>query len=106
MNVADLMLARAQVGLAYLLAGGFLGILGILLFHSSTMSATEVTILTGLLSVLGTILTLVMNYFFARQRPPTLPDPAQVTTTTETPNATTTTTTLPIQPVEPAKAKS
>jgi hypothetical protein len=96
---ADLLLARAQVGLGFMILFGFLAILAALLFHTGTMSSTEVTILTGLLSVLGTILTLVMNFFFARQRPPTLPDP----TTTSSTTTTTTTPTLPVSPANPSK---
>ena len=72
----DKLLAHAQIGLAFLIAIGFLAMLGILLFHSTTLTTEGTTIVTGLLSVLGTILTLQMNFFFARHRPAaqTLPD--------------------------------
>ena len=71
MNQIDLLLARAQVGLAFLAMIGFLAILGILIFYQSQLTPTTTTVLTGLLSVFGTILTMMMNYFFARQRPGT-----------------------------------
>jgi hypothetical protein len=89
MNV-DLMLARAQIGLAFLFAIGFLVILGVLIFYQANLTPTVTTILTSLLSVFVTILTLQSNYFFARTRPPTLPDPANTVTV-----ATTTSTTTP-----------
>ena len=88
----DLLLARAQIGLAYLFAVGFIGILAMLVFQPINLTPTATTILTGLLSVFGTILTLQMNYFFARQRPPTLPDPTNTVTVA---TATTTSTTTP-----------
>lgn len=87
MNDVDKLLARAQVGLAFLVAMGFLAILGVLLFHGATLSSTAVTIVTGLLSVLGTIFTLQMNYFFARHRPQGLPDDASDPNPTQPPPA-------------------
>jgi hypothetical protein len=93
LNDVDRLLARAQVGLAFLFAIGFIAILGALMFLSKDLSATATTVLTGLLSVFGTILTLQMNFFYARQRQPALPDPTTTTTT-----ASTTTTTLPSPP--------
>lgn len=80
----DLLLARAQVFLAILFAGGFLGLLCGLIFFHSDMSATVLTTVTTMLTVLGTLLTLQMNFFYARQRPHALPDPATTTTTTVT----------------------
>lgn len=65
----DLILARAQVGLAFFFAGGFLGCLVILFFNHATMTPQELTIVTGLTGVLGTIVTQQSGYFFARQRP-------------------------------------
>lgn len=77
MTMADIdkLLARAQVGLAFLVAGGFLLILTVLLFHSTQLTQPVVGIATSLLGVLGTIFTLQMNYFFARHRPQSLPEP-------------------------------
>lgn len=74
MNAVDKMLARAQVGLAFLFAFGFLGILAALIFVPAIAKETS-SLLTNMMTVLGTLLTLQMNYFFARQRPPALPDP-------------------------------
>jgi hypothetical protein len=93
----DLLLARAQVIIAILFAVGFFGVLFALMFFAKAMSDTVVTILTGLVSVLGTLLALIMNFFFARQRPQadSIPDP---TTTTKT----TTTTTTPTPMIVPA----
>jgi hypothetical protein len=65
----DLILARAQVALAFFFGACFMGCLGVLMFNHATMSAQELTIVTGLTSVLGTIVTQQSNYFFARQRP-------------------------------------
>src|ERR1039457_4263256 len=79
----DKILARAQVGLAFLFAIGFFGLLFALLLFHRDMSATELTILTGLVSVLGTLLALMMNFFFARTRPAALPDPTTTTTSTQ-----------------------
>ena len=87
----DQLLARAQVGLAVLFSIGFFGVLFALMFYHKEMSTTEVTILTGLVSVLGTLLALMMNFFFARTRPAALPDPtvtSSTTTTTTTPTPT------------------
>lgn len=80
----DLLLARAQVGLAVMFALGFFGVLFFLMCYHKEMSSTEVTILTGLVSVLGTLLALQQNFFFARTRPAALPDPTVTTTSTQT----------------------
>ena len=103
----DKILARAQVGLAFLFAMGFFGLLFALLLFHRDMSATELTILTGLVSVLGTLLALMMNFFFARTRPAALPDPTTTTTSTQSTTTPTplvvppgtTATTAPAQPV-------
>lgn len=93
MNEIDSMLAKAQVGLAFLFAIGFLLILAVLIFYQTNLTPTVTTILTSLLSVFVTILTLQSNYFFARQRPPGLPDSPPTTTTLEqSPGAISTTT--------------
>ena len=100
MNDVDRMLARAQVGLAFLFAGGFFTLLFMLLMFKRDMSPTELTILTGLVSVLGTLLALQMNFFFARTRPAALPDPSTTTTTTSS----TTTPTPVVVPIGSALA--
>jgi hypothetical protein len=72
----DVILARAQIGLAFFFGFAFMGCLGVLMFDHAVMSAQELTIVTGLTSVLGTIVTQQSNYFFARQRPHTPTDGA------------------------------
>ena len=84
MNDVDKMLARAQVGLAFFFAIFVFALVFSLIFYRSEMNSVEVTILTSITSVLATILTLQMNFFFARTRPPALPDPTTTTTTTHT----------------------
>jgi len=82
MTFADKLLAWAQVTLAVVFSIGFFAVLFFLMLGHRDMSTTEVTILTGLVSVLGTLLALMMNFFFARTRPAALPDPSTTTTTT------------------------
>lgn len=68
----DTLLARAQVGLAFLFAAAFVGLILLLCFSFSgvrPLSQEANTLLTGLLGVMGTIVTLQQNYFFARHRP-------------------------------------
>lgn len=80
----DQLLARAQVGIAFLFSAGFFGVLFLLMLYHKEMGTTEVTILTGLVSVLGTLLALMMNFFFSRARPAALPDPTTTSSTTTT----------------------
>lgn len=85
----DHLLARAQVGMAFLFALAFIAVLLVLLLSLTgvhELAPSVNTLLTGLLGVFGTIITLQQNYFFARQRPTTLPDP--VSTPTPTPGGT------------------
>lgn len=93
MTWVDKLLALAQVSFAFLFTLGFFSILFLLMYLHKDMSTTEVTILTGLVSVLGTLLTQQMMFFFARTRPPAIPDP---TTTTTTVNSSSTTTPTPL----------
>jgi hypothetical protein len=88
-------LARAQVGLTFTFTFGFFAMLFLLMYLHKDMSTTEVTILTGLVSVLGTLLTQQIMFFFGRPRPTALPDPTTTTTSTQT---TTTPTPLTIPP--------
>jgi len=74
MNDIDKLLARAQVGLTFLFAIGFLGILLALLLIPGINKEVS-SLLTNMLTVLGTLLTLQLNFFFSRQRPPALPPP-------------------------------
>lgn len=81
MNDVDRLLARAQVGLAFLTATAFIACLGSLLwlllvpYGSNQPSQTALTLLTALLATFGTIFTMQQQYFFSRQRPPSLPPP-------------------------------
>jgi|HubBroStandDraft_4_1064222.scaffolds.fasta_scaffold05608_6 protein-S-isoprenylcysteine O-methyltransferase Ste14 len=93
MNDADRWLAKAQIGLAFFFSVFVFALVFSLIYYRSQMSSVEVTILTSLTSVLATILTLQMNFFFARTRPAALPDP-----TPPAPGTTVTTTTAPLTP--------
>jgi len=95
----DLLLARAQVTLAILFAVGFFAVLAAMLLIHKDMTATELTIFTSLVGVLGTMEALILNFFFSRTRPAALPDPS--TTTTQT---TITTTPTPVIVPEGSKA--
>jgi len=99
----DLLLARAQVWIVALFSFGFFSVLFFLMIYHKDMTSTEVTILTGLLSSLATIIALQQNFLFARTRPIALPDPppnGTTTTTTTTPATTTVTATTPLVPPE------
>lgn len=85
MSDVDKLLAQAQIGLAAIFAFGFFAIVFFMMLWHKNLTDTELTVLTGLLSVMGTLLTLQMNFFFARTRPAALPDPTMTTTTTTTP---------------------
>ena len=80
----DLLLARSQVTIIMLFSIGFFAILFFLMLYHEGMTQTEVTILTGLLSSLATIVALQQNFLFSRQRPAALPDPTTTSTTTTT----------------------
>jgi hypothetical protein len=79
------------VWICALFSFGFFGVLFFLMMYHKEMTSTEVTILTGLLSSLATIIALQQNFMFARTRPQALPDPTTTTTST-----TTTTTPAPV----------
>jgi formate-dependent nitrite reductase membrane component NrfD len=87
----DTLLAKAQVAIVLLFSVGFFSVLFFLMVYHKEMTPTEVTILTGLLSSLATIIALQQNFMFARTRPAALPDPTTTSTTT-----TTTTTPAPL----------
>ena len=91
----DYLLARAQVGIVTLFSLGFFAIMFFLMIYHKDMTTTEVTILTGLLSSLATIVALQQNFLFARTRPTALPDP---TTTSSTTTITTTPTPTIVPP--------
>jgi len=90
----DRMLAWAQILFAFMMLFGIFSLVFVLIFFNTNMTATAVTIMTSVITALVTILTLQMNFFYARQRPAALPDP----TTTSTTSTTTTTPTPLIVP--------
>jgi hypothetical protein len=108
---ADMLLAWAQILLAFLFTAGIFSLVFFLLLSKNPPTGSALTIVGGVISALITVLTLQQNYFFARQRPPTLPDPAPSAPTltgvfTNGPSGSpsgndTTTTTLSIQPAPP-----
>jgi hypothetical protein len=84
MKDVDLLLARAQVGLAFFFALVFAATL-ILLFMGvagiTDLSDAAMQLLVGMAGVIGTIVTLQQNYFFARHRAPTIePTPSPTPT--------------------------
>lgn len=88
MTDVDKLLARAQVSLALLTLIAFVGLIFALLFHQTAQISGHHDVIIGLLSGLGTVLTLQMNYFFARHRSqsdagpdPTFTKPPQAATT-------------------------
>lgn len=80
----EILLAQAQVRMAFLFAFGFIGLLVLLILYHREMTSIEVNVVTSLLSVFGTVLALQQNFLFARSRPQALPDPG-TTTVTSTP---------------------
>lgn len=87
----DLMLAKAQIGLAFLFALCIFALVFVLIFFNGSIGATALTIITSVITALVTILTLIANFFFSRSRHAALPDPTTTTTST-----TTTTTPAPV----------
>lgn len=87
---SDLMLAVAQVKLAYMLIGGILALAFATLalaFYNDKFSSLSTTIATGILTLAGT----AAGFFLSRQRQSAIPDPTVTSTTT-----TTTTTPTPL----------
>jgi ribose/xylose/arabinose/galactoside ABC-type transport system permease subunit len=95
---SDLMLAWAQIILAFFFTVGIFGLVYFLLISKTETPPAILTIAGSVIASLITVLTLQMNYFFARQRPPTLPDPSLTSTTT-------TTTTTPAPTIVPEGSK-
>jgi len=81
MSNLDLLVAKAQIWLASVFSIGFLGCLFVLIFFHQQMTQLGITLVTGLTGVLGTVVTQIVAYFFARHRPasddsdPTQPPP-------------------------------
>lgn len=79
MNQVDVLLARAQVGLAFFFAAAFVAVLIMLFMGIAGIAAlpeSAIQLLVGMAGVLGTIVTLQQNYFFARHRAPSAPETA------------------------------
>ena len=71
----DLLLAKAQIAFAFLFAIGIFALVFTLIFLRATINPTTLTIVGTVITTLVTILTLIANFFYARQRPPSLPHP-------------------------------
>lgn len=84
---SDKWLAGAQIAFAGFLLFSINALVFILVLFKTQLSETGTTILTSVIAALITILTLAMNFFFARTRPAALPDPNNSTTTTTTTTA-------------------
>jgi uncharacterized membrane-anchored protein len=94
----DLLLAKAQVFFASTMLLGIFALVFVLIFFHGDMTATAVTIITSVITALVTILTLQMNFFYARQRPAALPDPTPITLTTFSDGSTTKVVSAPSPP--------
>lgn len=95
MNALDDLIARTQRTITYAYCALFAGAIAALLFLPKPLDDSTKTLLITLLGVLGTLITMQNQFWFARSRTAGIPDPVTTTTTTETPNATTTTTIQP-----------
>jgi hypothetical protein len=91
----DKLLAWAQIVFAGMLLTSIVALVFVLVLFKTQLSETGTTILTSVIAALITILTLQMNFFYARSRPAALPDPSTTTSTT-------TTTTTPPPTIVPA----
>jgi hypothetical protein len=79
-----MMLAKAQIAMAFLFATMIYAMLFVLIFLHDAINGVALTIITSVIASLITVLTLQQNFFFARQRPAALPDPTTTSTTTTT----------------------
>lgn len=71
----DTVLVFAQIMLTLILLLAIIGIVGWLIARKGTLDPGTQSTATNIILVLTTLLTLSWNYFFARQRPNSLPDP-------------------------------
>jgi len=92
----DQLIAETQRNITYAYCILFAAVVAALLFLPKPLDDSTKTLLITLLGVLGTLITMQNQFWFARSRTAGIPDPATTTTTTETPNATTTTTVQPL----------
>lgn len=65
---ASLLIAVAQIGLAFILVMGVLGILVLLLLHPVNLPPQNLTIVTAVLATFTTMAVAAGSYFFARHR--------------------------------------
>ncbi len=91
MNALDALIARTQRNITYGYCVLFAAAIAALLFLPKPLDDSTKTLLITLLGVLGTLITMQNQFWFARSRTAGIPDPATTTTTTETPGVTTTT---------------
>lgn len=70
----DVVMARAQIGLTLILLAAIICLTVSLVFFHNEMTDRTFSLISGTNVSLVTLLTLSWNYFFARQRPETLPD--------------------------------
>lgn len=75
MKTNDQMIVLAQVGGFFVGLLGFLLLLFVLVIFSPDLSPTTEKTVASMLTVLGTILTGMVAYFFSRQRSDTPPAP-------------------------------
>lgn len=96
MNELDHLIARTQRNITYAYWALFGGALAALIFLKKPLDESTKTILITLLGVLGTLITMQNQFWFARQRTAGVPDPSPTTVIqTGDPNAPTTTTVSP-----------
>lgn len=75
----DATTARAQIGLAYMYGSGFLLVLAALILAPPNVNEFVKSMLLTMLGYLGALVQQQSSYFFARQRPDGMPDPARTT---------------------------
>lgn len=75
MGQLDLLMAKAQIAMAFLFMAGIFGLVFVLIFFQSNMTTVITTIIGSIIAALVTVLTLQQNFFFARQRPPSADSP-------------------------------
>lgn len=78
----DLLLAKTQRNITYAYVLLFAFALGALLFLPKPLDDSTKTMLITMIGVLGTLITMQNQFWFARSRPAGVPDPTVPTTTT------------------------
>ena len=106
MTPLDLLIARTQRHLTFIYWLLFAAVLGALIFVPRPLDDSVKTLLITMAGILGTLVTMQNQFWFARQRTAGVPDPTTTTTTTTKidpgPPATIETTTTPAPPVPTA----